>query len=59
MAEPTILITAAAGKTGSAVVRELRAADLSVRAVVRQEDSRSEGVGSARRGDRRRGHVRP
>ena len=44
MAEPLVLITAASGKTGSAVVRELRAAGLPVRAVVRQEDSRSEGL---------------
>ena len=42
MSPPLIAVTAAAGKTGRAVVRELRSRGLPVRALVRQRDARSE-----------------
>ncbi len=42
MIRPTILVTGAAGKTGSAVVSQLRRVDWPVRAVVRARDARSE-----------------
>lgn len=41
MAQPTFLVTGAAGKTGAAVVRALRARDLPVRAIVHRRDARS------------------
>jgi uncharacterized protein YbjT (DUF2867 family) len=41
MTNPTILVTGAAGKTGSVVVSQLRAKDYPVRAVVRAHDARS------------------
>ena len=44
MLQPLIAVTAAAGKTGRAAVRELRARDLSVRALVRRRDPRSEAL---------------
>lgn len=42
MIRPTILVTGATGKTGSALVRELRKGDWPVRAVVHGTDARSE-----------------
>ena len=42
MSRPTILVTGATGKTGGAVVAQLRALDWPVRAVVRTHDARSE-----------------
>ena len=42
MTPPLIAVTAAAGKTGQAVVRELRVKGLAVRALVRRRDGRSE-----------------
>ena len=42
MIRPTILVTGAAGKTGSAVVSQLRLRGWPVRAVVRRIDARSE-----------------
>ncbi len=44
MATPLIAVTAAAGKTGQAVVRELRARGQAVRALVRGLDARSEAL---------------
>lgn len=44
MSTVLIAVTAAAGKTGQAVVRELRAKGLSVRALVRGRDERSEAL---------------
>ena len=41
---PLIAVTSAAGKTGSATVRELRAKGLPVRALVRIRDARSEAL---------------
>ena len=42
MTNPTILVTAATGKTGAAVVEQLAARDLPVRALARRSDQRSE-----------------
>ena len=42
MTKPTILVTGATGKTGSAVVAQLRERQWPVRAVVRSRDARSE-----------------
>ncbi len=42
MTRPTILVTGATGKTGSAVVSELLRADWPVRALVRVQDARAE-----------------
>jgi uncharacterized protein YbjT (DUF2867 family) len=44
MTLPTILITGATGKTGAAVVKELRAKGWPVRAVVHQPDVRSQAL---------------
>ena len=44
MIKPRILVTGATGKTGGAVVRQLRLLDYPVRAVVRERDERSEGL---------------
>ncbi len=44
MTLPTILVTGATGKTGAAVVKELRAKGWPVRAVVRQPDVRSQAL---------------
>ena len=44
MTSPLIAVTAAAGKTGQAVVHELREKGLAVRALVRQRDMRSEAL---------------
>lgn len=44
MSRPTILVTGATGKTGSALVAELRARDWPVRALVRRQDARSEAL---------------
>ncbi len=44
MSPPVIAVTAAAGKTGQAVVRELLARGFAVRALVRQWDLRSESL---------------
>lgn len=41
MPSPTVAVTGAAGKTGKAVLRELRAKGLTVRALVRERDERS------------------
>jgi uncharacterized protein YbjT (DUF2867 family) len=40
--KPTILVTGATGKTGAAVVAQLRENDWPVRAIVRRRDQRSE-----------------
>lgn len=42
MTRPTILVTGATGKTGAAVVEQLRALDWPVRAMVRVKDARSQ-----------------
>ncbi len=42
MTQPKILVTGATGKTGAAVVAQLRARDWPVRAVVRSKDTRSD-----------------
>lgn len=42
--KPTILVTSAAGKTGSAVARQLLEKEYPVRAFVRREDGRSESL---------------
>jgi NAD(P)H dehydrogenase (quinone) len=42
MTRPTILVTGATGKTGGAVVTELRKQNFPVRAIVHQHDARSE-----------------
>jgi NAD(P)H dehydrogenase (quinone) len=42
MTRPTILVTGATGKTGGAVVAQLRERDWPVRAIVRSRDSRSD-----------------
>ena len=42
MKHPTILVTGATGKTGAAVVAQLREKDFPVRAMVRSQDARSE-----------------
>ena len=42
MTQPKILVTGATGKTGAAVVAQLRAKDWPVRAVVRSKDGRSD-----------------
>ncbi len=44
MASPTFLVTGATGKTGGAVVSELLARNLPVRAVVHRRDARSEAL---------------
>jgi uncharacterized protein YbjT (DUF2867 family) len=44
MTKPTILVTGATGKTGSAVVRHLREQGWPVRAVVHRRDKRSESL---------------
>ena len=44
MTQPLIAVTGAAGKTGAATVRALRALDLPVRALVRRHDARSEAL---------------
>ncbi len=44
MSLPLIAVTAAAGKTGRALVRELRARDLPVRALVRRRDARGDAL---------------
>ena len=44
MKRPRILVTAAAGQTGSAAVRQLLAAGYPVRALVRRADGRSEAL---------------
>lgn len=44
MSPPLIAVTAAAGKTGQAMVRELRGRGLRVRALVRSRDARSEAL---------------
>ena len=41
MSDPFVLVTGAAGKTGSVVVRELRSRDIRVRALVHRLDARS------------------
>ncbi len=46
MTLPKILVTGATGKTGGAVVRQLREKGLPVRAIVRTRDSRSETLAS-------------
>ena len=47
MTTPRILVTAATGKTGAAVVAELLKAGQPVRALVRRQDARSEGLRAA------------
>jgi uncharacterized protein YbjT (DUF2867 family) len=44
MQKPTILVTGATGKTGSATIAQLLAAGYPVRALVRRSDTRSEGL---------------
>ena len=44
MSQPLIAVTAAAGKTGYATVREMRARNMNVRALVRRRDARSEAL---------------
>ena len=44
MTQPLVAVTAATGKTGQATVRELLKLGLPVRALVRQEDARSEAL---------------
>lgn len=44
MTKPKILVTGATGKTGAAVVAELRKHDFPVRAVVHKEDARSDAL---------------
>ena len=44
MIKPTILVTGATGKTGAAVVAQLREKDYPVRAAVHKRDSRSEAL---------------
>ncbi|MDX2147434.1 MAG: NmrA family NAD(P)-binding protein [Planctomycetota bacterium] len=44
MSQPTVLVTGATGKTGAAVVRELLARNLRVRALVRVDDDRSQAL---------------
>ncbi len=44
MVQPRVLVTAAAGKTGAAVVRQLRERDVPVRALVHRQDARSEAL---------------
>jgi NAD(P)H dehydrogenase (quinone) len=44
MTHPRILVTGASGKTGSAVTRQLLAAGVPVRALVRRRDSRSDAL---------------
>jgi uncharacterized protein YbjT (DUF2867 family) len=44
MTKPTILVTGATGKTGSAVVAQLRERQWPVRAIVRSRDARSERI---------------
>ncbi len=44
MTKPKILVTGATGKTGAAVVAELRKHDFPVRAIVRKEDARSNAL---------------
>lgn len=46
MTKPTILVTGAAGKTGAALVRQLRARDVPVRALVHRRDARSAALES-------------
>ena len=48
MKKPTILVTGATGKTGSAVVHELIARAMPVRAIVHRKDARSDDL--ARKG---------
>ena len=47
MPDPKILVTGATGKTGSAVVSQLRARGVPVRAVVRRRDARSHALDAA------------
>ena len=44
MKHPTILVTGATGRTGRAVVDELLAKDVPVRAVIHSKDVRSEAL---------------
>ena len=44
MKQPKILVTGATGRTGSAVVDELLAKDVPVRALVHSKDARSEAL---------------
>ncbi len=44
MAKPKILVTGATGKVGTALVAELRARDVPVRALVRDDDARSRAL---------------
>ena len=48
MKQPKILVTGATGKTGRAVVDELLAKGVSVRAVVHSKDARSAAIGTKR-----------
>ena len=47
MNKPKILVTSAAGHTGSAVVKQLLEKGFEVRAFVRRKDSRSESLKNA------------
>lgn len=47
MPTPLYAVTGATGKTGAAIVRELRAQDQPVRAIVRRHDARSEALRAA------------